>query len=409
MTDAIPAPASAAPSGPAKTTARLLSLDALRGFDMFWIVGGDELMHQLRAAFTFPPFTWIDSQMDHVAWRGLAFYDCIFPLFVFMAGVSAVFSLGRTIEQHGRAGAMRRIFTRSLILYFLGVIVYHGLANGVDHIRWVGVLQRIAISYCVTGLLFCTVRLRGLIAISVAILLGYWAVLAWVPVRDFNLETEHLRHTWAQAGTTNTAALFQATTQYVTGRYDDGVNVPQHFDFQYLPGRKWDGAYDPEGLLSSFPAIVTCLLGLFAGMLLRNPKITDRKKVSYLCLAGFAMVAVGALWGLEFPIIKKLWTSSYVLVAGGISCLFLAAFYQVIEIQRWRSWAKPFVWIGTNSITIYLAYHLVKFSDYAACVVGGPVQAALGVYGDLLLAATDVALVLLLVRFLHQRKLFLRF
>ena len=130
---------------PAAAGNRLLSLDALRGFDMFWIVGGDELIHTLRGAFPVWPLTVVDQQMDHVAWQGVRFYDLIFPLFVFMVGISAVLSLSRAFERHGKAGAIRRIFTRSLILYVLGLLVYHGLANGYGQIRWVGVLQRLAI------------------------------------------------------------------------------------------------------------------------------------------------------------------------------------------------------------------------------------------------------------------------
>ena len=121
-----------------------------------------------------------------------------------------------------------------------------------------------------------------------------------------------------------------------------------------------------------------------------------------------AAVALGFLWGLEFPVIKKIWTSSYVLVAAGYACLFLAAFYQVVEIWQWRKWCVPFIWIGMNPITIYLAFHLINFSDYAKLVVGGPVQTALGAWGDMAIALVTVGLSLALVRFLYQRKLFLR-
>jgi predicted acyltransferase len=194
----------------------------------------------------------------------------------------------------------------------------------------------------------------------------------------------------------------------VRGKYDDGLNLPQQIDFQYLPGHRWDGAYDPEGILSTIPAIGTCLLGVFAGFLLRNPAISDRKKVQYLVAAGVAGVVVGFLWGLGFPVIKKIWTSSYVLVAAGYACLFLAAFYQMIEVWQWRKWCTPFVWIGMNPITIYLAFHLISFGDYAKLVVGGPVKQAFGAWGDMVMALAVVALSLGLVRFLYQRKIFLR-
>jgi predicted acyltransferase len=194
----------------------------------------------------------------------------------------------------------------------------------------------------------------------------------------------------------------------VRGKFDDGLNLPQQIDFQCLPGHKWDGAYDPEGLLSTLPAIGTCLLGVFAGLLLKNPNVSDQKKVAYLAAAGVASVVFGFLWGLEFPVIKKLWTSSYVLVAAGYASLFLAVFYQIIEIWGWRKWCIPFVWIGMNPITIYLAFHLINFGDYAKLVVGGPVTAAFGPWGHMLMAIVVVALSFGLVRFLYQRKLFLR-
>jgi predicted acyltransferase len=117
---------------------------------------------------------------------------------------------------------------------------------------------------------------------------------------------------------------------------------------------------------------------------------------------------LGFLWGIEFPVIKKIWTSSYVLVAAGYACLFLAAFYQMVEIWGWRKWCIPFVWIGMNPITIYLAFHLINFGDYAKLVVGGPISASLGAWGNLLMALAVVAMSFGLVRFLYQRKIFLR-
>lgn len=375
---------------------------------MFWIVGGEELIHALYKGWPCGLFRFIDGQMDHKAWAGLAFYDLIFPLFVFIVGASIVFSVTRMVERDGLAAAVKRIFIRSLILYLFGLLVYGGISKGVDQIRWLGVLQRIALCYFFTSLIFCAVRLRGLLVICASLLIGYWALVTFVPVRDFNLETSHLRVLNLSPGEPETRALFLATTNRVRGRFDDGLNLTQHLDFQYLPGHRWDGAYDPEGLLSTLPAIATCLLGVFAGLLLKNASVPDQKKVLYLVGAGVAGVALGFLWGIQLPVIKKIWTSSYVLVAGGYACLFLAAFYQMVEIWGWRKWCIPFVWIGMNPITIYLVFHLVRFSDLAKLVVGGPVQRAFGAWGAMLMAVAVVTLMLLFVRFLYQRKIFLR-
>jgi predicted acyltransferase len=389
-------------------TRRLMSLDALRGFDMFWIVGGEELVHALYKAVPNGLTRVVDQQMDHQPWVGVHFYDLIFPLFVFMVGVSIVFSLTKTIEQVGKAAALKRIVVRSLVLYCFGLLVYGGISKGIDQVRWIGVLQRIALCYFFTSVLFCTFRTRGLIVTCASLLLGYWALTSLVPIRDFNLEKTHLLSLGLQPDSAETHQRFQSITTMVRGRYDDGLNLPQQVDFQYLPGHKWDGAYDPEGILSTLPAIGTCLLGVFAGFLVRNTKFSDQQKVTYLAISGIAAVILGFVWGVEFPVIKKIWSSSYVLVAAGYASLFLAAFYQMIEIWQWRKWCIPFVWIGMNPITIYLAFHLLDFRDYAKLVVGGPVRGAFGDWGDMVMAVVVVAMSFGLVRFLYNRKIFLR-
>jgi len=407
MSDTVSAPVQT-PSAVQAPGRRLLSLDALRGFDMFWIVGGEELVHALYKALPWGPLHVLDRQMDHQPWAGVHFYDLIFPLFVFMVGCSVVFSLTKTIEREGRAAALKRVFFRSLVLYVFGLLVYGGISEGIENVRWMGVLQRIALSYFFTSLLFCFLSPRGLMVACAGLLLGYWGLTALVPIRDFNLETGHLKAMGLTPSGPETLSRFLATTNMVRGRYDDGLNLPQQIDYQYLPGHRWDGAYDPEGLLSTMPAVGTCLLGVFAGLLLRGGSVDGKKKGLVLIAAGIASVLVGFAWGLEFPIIKKIWTSSYVLVAGGYACIFLGTFYHVIEVLGWRRWCGPFVWIGMNPITIYMAFHLIEFSKYAKLVIGGPVYKALGTWGDMGIALTVVAMTFGLVGFLHSRKIFLR-
>src|SRR5262249_53583900 len=147
--------------------------------------------------------------------------------------------------------------------------------------------------------------------------------------------------------------------------------LANYLDSEYLPLRKWDGDHDPEGLLSTLPAIATCLLGVFAGVFLQSVSFANWQKVLGLAVAGLLMAGLGWLWDSEFPVIKKIWTSSYVLVAGGYSCLLLAAFYLVIDVWKWQMWARPFVWIGMNAITIYMLFHLVNFTQMAERLVGG--------------------------------------
>jgi predicted acyltransferase len=396
------------PAGTSTASQRLMSLDALRGFDMFWIVGAEEIVHALHKVSHAGFASFLAGQLTHKDWEGVAFYDLIFPLFVFIVGVSLVFSLTRIVEQSGKAAAIKRILWRSALLYLIGIFYYGGFAEGVERIRLLGVLQRIALCYFFAGIAFCFFRLRGLVITCAALLIGYWALMAFVPIRDISLEKKNLETLAAQTGTTNAVTLYHNTTNWVTGKFDDGRNVANHVDFNYLTWRRWDGAYDPEGLLSTFPAIGTCLFGVFAGLLLRNNRVPEQKKVIWLFGAGIAGVAAGFLWGLQFPVIKKLWTSSYVLVAGGYSCLFLAAFYQVIEIWKFQKWAMPFVWIGVNPVTIYLIHNLVDLNALANRLVGGPIKAAFGTYGELLVTVVVLAFSFLIVWLLYRRKVFLK-
>lgn len=385
-----------------------MSLDALRGFDMFWIIGGDAIFSGLYKAMPNTISHFLDGQMRHTPWNGVTFYDLIFPLFVFIVGVSLVLSMSKTVEQHGAVVAIKRIFIRSLMLYLFGLLVYGGISKGWDQIRWVGVLQRIALCYLITGMLFCMFKLRGLIVICLSLLLGYWALMAFVPIRDFNIETTHLKSIGLTPESSETRTHFQSATGRIRGRFDEGLNVAQHFDFQYLPGYKWDHTSDPEGILGTFPSISECLFGVFAGFLLKNEKMPDQKKVFHLLVAGLAGVCLGFLWGTEFPVIKKIWTSSYVLIAGGYSCLLLAAFFQLVEIWQWRKWCAPFVWIGMNSIVIYLIAEILPLNQLAKRIVGGPIEQAVGNGEDLLVALVVSGCMVKLAHFLYTKRIFLR-
>ena len=201
--------------------------------------------------------------------------------------------------------------------------------------------------------------------------------MTFIPIREITLEPLRLQQTLVQARRTDAALLFSQTSTHVAGRFDEGLNLANHFDFQYLPGKKWDGAYDPEGLLSTIPAIATCLFGVLAGLLLKEQRLTEGRKLLLLAGGGVISILLGYLWGLQFPVIKKLWTSSYVLVAGGWSCLLLAAFHQLIDRMGWRRWCEPFLWFGMNSIAIYLITHLIDFRPLADRLVGGPLKASL--------------------------------
>ncbi len=360
---------------------RLQSLDALRGFDMFWIIGADGLVQGLRRLTDAAPVQLVADQLEHVSWEGFHFYDLIFPLFVFLMGTSAVFSLQRLVEREGRGGAYRRLITRSLLLYGLGLVYYggHSRDGGPEMFRYVGVLQRIAICYFGAGLVVLNFRGRGIVTITAIVLVGYCLLMTWVPVPG-----------------------------YGAGVFEEGKNLANYVDSVALPGYKWDGDWDPEGLLSTIPAVASALLGAWAGLVLRRDDWSPMKKVGGLVLLGVVCLAGGWLWSPQFPIIKKLWTSSYVLWAGGWSFLLLAVFYLIIDVANWRRWSLPFVWIGTNCITIYMLANLLNFRDLVGRVLHDDTVAALGQFGPLVVSLLSLGLALLVCQQLYRRKIFLR-
>jgi predicted acyltransferase len=367
----------------AEASSRLVSLDALRGFDMLWITGGGMLGSALRAFGPDSNAAPLALQLQHVAWEGFHFEDLIFPMFVFIAGVSLIFSLPKMIAREGQAGAIRRIFSRTLILFAIGIFISGGFSRGVGDVRWLGVLQRIALSYCGAALLAMWLKPRGLIAAVVLLLGGYWALLTFVPVPEFG-----------------------------TGDFRPGHNLTNYLDRMYLPGRKYDGDHDPEGLLSTLPAIASCLIGVLAGHWLKSEAKPGRKALG-LAIAGVVALGFGWAWAPWFPVIKKLWTSTFVLVAAGWSAILLSLFYWIIEIRGWRRWAEPFVWIGLNPIVIYVAGNMIDWPKIAARFTGGDLQKWLNAeyqpgVGELLTAFVAMSFSFLLAWFLHRRRIYLR-
>jgi predicted acyltransferase len=385
-------PENTPPPAEKSSSGRFVSVDALRGFDMFWIVGADAFvgaMNKLNP--TNPVVHFVDTQLSHSEWEGFSFYDLIFPMFAFLVGVAIVFSLTRIVEREGKFSAYKRVFRRFVLLFIVGIIYYGGLSDYVWDMRFLGVLQRLALCYLFGSLLFMNLRVRGLIITAVTILIGYWALFTFVPV-PADPALHAINPAWGVGGTS----------------YAVGNNWAHYIDFNYLPGRRHDQYWDPEGLLSTVPAVVTTLLGIFAGLLLRNKTVPERKKALYLIGAGVAAVAIGYLWGFQFPIIKKIWNSTYVLVAGGYSSILLGVFYQVVDVWGYRKWATPFLWIGSNALTLYLAWRFVKFKDLAEYFTGGHVADFMGAYAPLLTVAVAMLMVILLARFLYKNKIFIR-
>jgi predicted acyltransferase len=363
-----------------KSGGRVMAVDVLRGFDMFWLVGGAGLAIAVGRLCGGKIGETIIGQLEHKEWEGFTFYDLIFPLFVFVVGMSVVFSLGKLLETKGRWAAYKRILRRFVLMYAMGLIYYGGFENVWPHMRLLGVLQRLALCYLFTGFLFCHLKVKGLAAVFVALLVGYCALLTFVPVPGAEEPSFEVDKNWAT-----------------------------YIDKQYLPGHKHNGDWDPEGLLSTFPAVGTCLLGVFASLLLREKSVSDKAKVGWLIGGGALLVVLGFVWGIQFPVIKKIWTSSYVLVAGGYSFMLLGILYLILDVWKIRWWAAPFVWIGVNPLTIYMARRIVDFNAFGDRFVGGSIA---GLFSEnvafLLHTSVSLALSLLLVWFLYKKKVFLR-
>lgn len=397
----------------APSHARLRSIDALRGFDMFWIIGATTLVQALEHMNDYSVTRLLVTQLKHVRWEGLHAYDLIFPLFLFLVGVSIVLSLEKNLAQAGKRQMLFRILRRTVLLYLLGIFYYGGVSHPWPDIQLGGVLQRIALCYFAAALLYITVPVRALGVVGVILLVGYWALLALAPFPALHLDKATVEQIAAAIGSQSPAAIAAAVPERVHGVYAEGYNLTNYLDFRFLPGKKTELYYINEGLLSTLPAIAICLGGIGAGRLLLDRRIRPLGKVVWLLVAGTAAVLVGYLWGVQFPLIKRIWTSSFVLVATGYSAIFLSLFYLVIDIWHWQRWCEPLVWIGTNALTIYLAVNIVNFQQLAARLVGGDVklflngQVAQGL-GDLTVALTALGCALLLVWFLHRQRIFLR-
>lgn len=358
-------------------TKRLLSLDALRGFDMLFIMGLSELIVAVCGLFPGGQEGLLARNMGHAAWHGLYFQDTIFPLFLFIAGISFPFSYAKQRS----AGASRRtvclkIFRRAALLVLFGLI-YNGLFNlDFSRLRVASVLGRIGTAWMFAALLyvFCSRKMR--IATAAVILIGYWLALWLIPSGPDPFSFEN--------------------------------NLVGRIDRVLLPGRLYEGSFDPEGLFSTLPAIVTALLGMFTGEFVRSERRTGTQKTLYMLLAAVLMLCAGLLWGQIFPINKKLWTSSFVLVAGAYSLAMFALFYYLADVRGFTVWTFPLRVVGMNSITIYMAQVFIGFRGISHFFLGGLARLAGGPWENFILTAGYLLACWLFLYFLYRKKVFLK-
>ena len=359
---------------------RLLSLDALRGFDMLFIMGLAAVVTGLCGVLGFGKGCWLVQQMAHAQWHGFTQHDTIFPLFLFIAGISFPYSLAKQRARGwGAARICRKIVWRALALVLLGM-VYNGLFSlGFGQVRWASVLGRIGIAWMCAAFLFLAVPWRGRVAIAVALLVGYWALMRHVPVPGAPVGADPWSAEW---------------------------NLSAYIDRLLLPNAKGG---DPEGILSTLPAVVTAMLGMFTGEFVRaQGRLGGGAKTALMLLAAAAMLVTGVLWANWMPLNKKLWTLTFTLVAGGCSLGLFAAFYWIVDVKMWRRWTFFLRVVGMNAITIYLLQRIVSFDGVSRFFLGGVAKLLPDAGAQTLIAVGHMALCWLLLWFLYRKDVFLK-
>lgn len=379
---------------------RILSLDVLRGFDMFWIVGGEGIFHTLAVATGWPLFIALSTQMTHVKWQGFHFYDNIFPLFLFIMGATIPHSLMAKAEQGVPRGALyKKVFTRFGILFLFGLIYNQAWVTDWFHPRVGSVLGQIGFGYLFASLIALnTPKLR-----SVLIWLGgFMGVNALVqfffPVPGFG------GGVFTPQGSVN----YYLDKMFMPGSFlyyvtPDGTNYALH---QIRPPNAFP-MYGVEGFMDWFSVGIIALMGLTAGLILRNGKLPPLRKVAIFVITGLGCLVLALILKPWYPIIKLLQTDTFYLLAGGFCFLLLALFYLVIDVWKIRKWGFFFQVIGLNAITVYMGSQLIDVDRTATVLVGGLAK-YLGAYGPVLISFVVVTLMWTAMYALYRKKIFLR-
>lgn len=374
------APAGASSDTSAKASQRLVSLDVLRGFDMFWIIGGFSLLVAVVRYLGNPSLIeLVERHNAHAAWDGFAAIDLVFPLFVFITGVTMPFSITAKLERGACKWPLyRRLLRRTLLLVLLGMI--GGLLSfKFANMRYLSVLGLIGMAYLIAGLVVINRGPRGQIAWAVGILVGYWAALMYIPVPDAGV-----------------------------GMITPGGCLCGYIDYNLMPGRLYQGVFDPEGILCWMSAAAMALIGVQAGNLLRNNPARGYRNVMLLATAGCVALAVGWTWGQWFPIVKAIWSPPFVLFAAGWSLLLLSLFYLVIDVWRARWLGFIFIPIGTNAITIFVGSSFINFGYTSGRLFGGLTRVCGPDLAPVITILGVLVVKWLFLLFLYRKKIFIR-
>ena len=359
---------------------RLKSLDALRGFTMLWIIGGGQLLYLITSM---SKCTWDDilgTNMHHAAWAGFRFFDLIFPLFMFLAGVSIPYSITGKLEKGTPAKKLAmKIVRRVVILIFLG-LVYNGLLKfDFANLRVASVLGQIGLAYGIAAIIVLFSR-KSITPLywCITILVMYAAVQLFVPVPE-----------------------------YGSGILTKEGCINGYIDRMLLPGRLYGKVFDPEGLLCNISASVIVLFGVQAGILLRANRFSGYRKTVILAVAGACLLVLGLFISPFYPCIKSAWTTTFNFIAGGISLMLLSLFYIVIDVWKFQRWSYFFRIIGLNSITIYLAVQIIDFKHTSNFFFYGTAK-LFGSYKPVVLIIGIIAVEWFLLWVLYRKKIFLK-
>lgn len=314
---------------PSGSLSRLLSLDAMRGFTIAAMIMVNFPGHE---DFVFPT-------LRHTKWNGLTFTDLIAPTFLFIVGVSITLAYSR--KRDAPKGALyRKIIIRSLKIFAVGMFLNMLPDFNFSDLRYTGTLHRIAIVFLVCAILFLNTDWKQQLGIAAAILVLYWLALTTIPTPGMGKVM-----------------------------LEPGVNLAAWVDQQYLPGKMWQGNWDPEGILSTFPSIATTITGMLAGRLMLL-QLSPNEKSNYLLTAGFATAALGYFWNLIFPTNENLWTSSFVLATSGFASMLLGALYFLIDIRGRTKGTAPGIIFGANAIAAYVLADILALLFYIMPIDG---------------------------------------
>ena len=355
--------------------ARLLSLDAFRGLTMLLMV----LVNNGGGPQSYGP-------LNHSAWDGWTLTDTVFPSFLWIAGVAITLALGRRLaDGEAKSELLKVVLRRAVIIYFLGLLVYAFPHFSFAHQRLLGVLQRIAICYLIASIIYLYLGIRGQIISIVVFFSAYWLLMAFGNVPGWG------------AGNLSVEGNF--------AHYVDNIVLGAH---NYVNTKTWD----PEGIVSTLPAVGTALLGVMAGHILRlNVPLAVRRH--RLLLVGVFLVALGLVWNIKLPINKKLWTDSFATFMAGLDFAVLAVFIWFVDERGGSKWVKPLLITGMNAITVYLASEFLSeildaYGLHASLYERFFAPFFSPMNASLLWALSFVAVMYLLAWFLYRRRWFLR-